>query len=304
MSCSLFAILSVIIVSPATSVPEPPNPWMTSLAPQPDAIIPPSPKFPWKTDIVATVFWVGELPTQNNPVPNTMSSWDTRWLSNFGGYDDPNPNNRAPGFLPSGFRPRQNPFYIALPYNDILNSSTTKEEAAKIIPWFKDTFRKAGKSVCHNRWLAIHHRGRVCFAQWSDCGPFTTTDGDYVFGDARPSNTKNAGAGLDVSPAVRDFLQLPSGGKCDWRFVELHEVAEGPWKHHGTNNPFAPPPDEAPDPVFTAVYTISSTRPTQARAKSSAAPASRGTTETRAKASGASRLKELRRARDEWFGGK
>ena len=33
-------------------------------------------RFPWKTEIVTTVFWIGENPTANNPVPNHASSWD------------------------------------------------------------------------------------------------------------------------------------------------------------------------------------------------------------------------------------
>ena len=299
---------SVMSESPVSSVSEPDQPPEPLPAPAETLVTqespPPvctNPKYSWKTDIVATVFWVGEQPTQNNPVPNTMSSWDTRWMSSFGGYDDPDPNNRTTGFHPAGFRPRQNPFYVALPYNDIVSSQKTKEDAARIIPWFKDTFQKPGKSVCHNRWLAIHYNGRVCYAQWSDCGPFKTNDGAYVFGSSRPANTKNAGAGVDISPAVRDFLQLSSGGKCDWRFVDLHEVGDGPWKHHGNNNPFASKSEPAPDGVFTAVYTISTSRPVgrSGSAKPAAAPTRRKT--SAAKASDSSRLDALRRARDEWF---
>ena len=35
--------------------------------------------FPWKSQIVTTVFWIGEKPTENNPVPNRASSWDKEW---------------------------------------------------------------------------------------------------------------------------------------------------------------------------------------------------------------------------------
>jgi hypothetical protein len=74
-------------------------------------------QFPWKTNIVTTVFWVGELPTANNPVPNRASSWDQNWTANYGGYDNPDPATRR-DLIPAKFTPRQNPFYIALPYND------------------------------------------------------------------------------------------------------------------------------------------------------------------------------------------
>jgi len=43
----------------------------------------------WRGNVVATVFWVGEQPTENNPTPNHMSAWDMNWEANFGGYDDP-----------------------------------------------------------------------------------------------------------------------------------------------------------------------------------------------------------------------
>ncbi|MBL9182773.1 MAG: hypothetical protein JNN17_11585 [Verrucomicrobiaceae bacterium] len=195
-------------------------------------------RYPWKLDIVATVFWVGEQPTENNPTPNHMSSWDTEWMKNFGGYDDPDRANRTDNFTPIGFTPRQNPFYIALPYNDVVDYNTTKSSAKTRIPWFKQKFSREGKSVLKGTWLAIRYGNRICYAQWEDCGPFETDDVDYVFGTARPRNTSNNGAGIDVSPAVRDYLGMPSMSRCDWRFVDVSEVPAGPWRNWGTNNPF------------------------------------------------------------------
>src|SRR5438270_495526 len=92
---------------------------------------PPSPgdSFPWKHQIVTTVFWIGEKPTENNPVPNRSSSWDKDW-------------------------------------------------------------------------------------------------------------TKNYGAGLDVSPAVRDYLGLNETDVTDWQFVEFKDVPHGPWSKLGDNNTF------------------------------------------------------------------
>ena len=57
---------------------------------------------PWKTAIGTTIFWIGERPTTNNPVPNDRSSWDPRWLSNYGGYDDPDSKSRK-DFIPNEF---------------------------------------------------------------------------------------------------------------------------------------------------------------------------------------------------------
>ena len=48
-------------------------------------------RYPWRHQIVTTFFWIGEQPTPKNPTPNHASSWDPKWQSNYGGYDDPNP---------------------------------------------------------------------------------------------------------------------------------------------------------------------------------------------------------------------
>ena len=191
---------------------------------------------PWKRNIMTTVFWIGEAAARNNPVPNDKSSWDTRWAHNYGGYDDPDPDARR-GYLPANFIPRQNPFYIALPYNDITRSGT-KTEAAKVVPWFKDTFVRSGQSVLKGRWIAVHYRGRIAYAQWEDVGPFRTDHWEYVFGNERPSPNRNGGAGLDVSPAVRDYLGMKTNDFVDWRFVEFSEVPVGPWALLGDNNCF------------------------------------------------------------------
>ena len=36
-------------------------------------------RYPWKKNIVTTVFWIGEQPSRNNPVPNRISAWDKNW---------------------------------------------------------------------------------------------------------------------------------------------------------------------------------------------------------------------------------
>jgi hypothetical protein len=192
-------------------------------------------RYPWKRNIVTTVFWVGERPTRNNPVPNCKSSWDPEWHQNFGGYDNPDPAARR-GFFPK-FSPRQNPFYVALPYNDVTRGST-KPESRRVIPWFREAFEKEGKSVCKGRWVAIRRGNRIAYAQWEDCGPFRTDHWQYVFGNERPRPNLNQGAGLDVSPAVRDYLGMSGKDVCDWKFVDFREVPPGPWTKYGDNNTF------------------------------------------------------------------
>jgi hypothetical protein len=190
----------------------------------------------WKANITTTVFWVGEQATVNNPVANDKSAWDGGWLSNYGGYDNPNPGARV-NFVPLRFLPRQNPFYVALPYNDVDNHHT-KPEAAQVIPWFRSTFVRDGQSVCKGRWVAIRHYHRVCYAQWEDVGPFATDHWQYVFGNERPRPNRNQDAGLDVSPAVRDYLGLAGLDVCDWKFVDFRSVPSGPWAKYGDNNTF------------------------------------------------------------------
>jgi hypothetical protein len=190
----------------------------------------------WKCNITTTVFWVGEQATTNNPVPNDKSAWDGRWRSSYGGYDNPNSGARV-NFIPVNFLPRQNPFYVALPYNDVDNRRT-KSEAARVIPWFKSAFVRDGQSVCKGQWLAIRHGNRVCYAQWEDVGPFCTDHWQYVFGNERPRPNRNRNAGLDVSPAVRDYLGLAGLDSCDWKFVGVSQVPAGPWTKYGDNNAF------------------------------------------------------------------
>ena len=198
--------------------------------------------YPWHFDITATYFYIGEQATKNNPVPNTASSWDSAWDDNYGGFDDPNPANRCPRtFAPLGFTPKLNPFYIALPYNDV-DKGGPKPEAAKVIPWYRHI--KGGKyeSVCRGTWVQIYYNGRYCFAQWEDCGPFCTDDWKYVFLGARPKNHANKAAGIDISPAVRDYLGIKGGmATVHWRFVDFHRVPGGPWARFGKDNPFVNP---------------------------------------------------------------
>jgi hypothetical protein len=198
--------------------------------------------YPWRTHVTATIFWCGEQPTPRNPTPNCKSSWDVNWAVNFGGYDDPNPANRIANhttgeFRPKGFIPKLNPFYIALPYNDVLGWSSHKPEASKVIPWFSRIRPAPGKTVLKGRWVQIFYNKRSCYAQWEDCGPWVTDDWQYVFGSKPPKATQNGAAGIDLSPSIRDYLGAASGAKVHWRFVEDGQVPYGPWKKYGTQQP-------------------------------------------------------------------
>ena len=46
-------------------------------------------RYSWKSNIVTTVFWIGEQASGNNLVPNRTSSWDKQWTKNYGGFERP-----------------------------------------------------------------------------------------------------------------------------------------------------------------------------------------------------------------------
>ncbi|MGI8604823.1 MAG: hypothetical protein ACR2OZ_17780 [Verrucomicrobiales bacterium] len=195
-----------------------------------------APAYPWKGNIVTTVFWIGEGATPVSAAVNYHSSWDPHWQNNYGGFDDPDPKNRTWDFRPKKFEPQQNPFYVALPFNDYCH----KTVAEAVIPWYKTHPNRGKGTVCKGQWLAIRFGKKICYAQWEDCGPFCTDDWGYVFGNKpQPKANVNNSAGLDVSPAVRDFLGIASGVRCDWRFCDASEVPDGPWRKFGDNNSFA-----------------------------------------------------------------
>src|SRR3989338_10742656 len=74
---------------------------------------------PIHKEIFTTVFWVGERAKANSGWSDNLdSAWDMRWKENFGGLDSP---RYRKGYFPAKFKPKQNPFYVALPFNDISN---------------------------------------------------------------------------------------------------------------------------------------------------------------------------------------
>jgi len=189
--------------------------------------------YPLHRSITATIFWVGEeAGPANGGIPNLASVWDDMWMEDYGGVDGP---DHRVGYRPAGFHPRENPFYAALPYNDFNRHGRRKKGIEDYIPWVTGN-EPAGTSVCKNRWIEIVKDGVKAYAQWEDAGPFGENDVDYVFGNGRPKNRRNRHAGIDLSPAVRDYLGVDDIDKVDWRFVDAQEVPEGPWKRRVTRS--------------------------------------------------------------------
>ena len=178
-------------------------------------------------NISVTVFWIGEEGNEENGyIPNLQSTWDDNWIDHYGGIDDPDNRN---GYFPEGFTPMENPFYSALPYSDFDDSGERKPSAFDVVYWAGEAQWGALESMCKNRWVMITNGGKAAYAQWEDAGPFGEDDSPYVFGTASPQNEINNNAGLDVSPAVRDYLELSDIDQVSWRFVNADSIPEGPW---------------------------------------------------------------------------
>jgi len=184
------------------------------------------------TNIVTTMFWAGEpADGDNGHISNVPSAWDEQWETHYGGYDDPNARN---GYAPSAFTPLENPFYFALPYNDFGPQNKRQPTANGCLAYALNTNDR--NSWCKNVWIAITHGSSTVYAQWEDVGPYGEDDAAYVFGTAAPKNQRDAKAGLDVSPAVRDYLKLEDVDHTTWHFVAPTEVPNGPWKTHVTTS--------------------------------------------------------------------
>ncbi len=184
--------------------------------------------YPLHSRIFATLFWIGEKATIDNSfTSNDASEWDDFWPQHYGGVDSPSARN---GYYPNSFIPKENPFYIALPYDDL--SDTGRKQTSEQIPWYLPT-DSPDQSVLKNKWVKISYGDQTCYAQWEDVGPFETDDFGYVFGKAKPKQE----AGIDVSPAVRTCLNMADNDYVDWQFVESIHVPQGPWAKIITGSP-------------------------------------------------------------------
>jgi len=187
----------------------------------------PKNNYPWKTGIYTTMFWIGEGGSSLSNTDNKASSFDANWVDSNHGTDNPNDRN---GYSAGSHASTVNPFYVALPFNDLVYP----DKARQWLPagWHRPN--KDGKpvSACKDRWVEIKAEdgsGHVCYAQWEDVGPLRYDHAEYVFGSERPDTYTRAG--LDVSPAVADYLNL-NGQKhpmTRWRFVDDEDVQPGQW---------------------------------------------------------------------------
>ena len=183
--------------------------------------------YPLRSNVTATIFWVGEQAgPDNDQIPNRSSAWDRDWQRHFGGVDDPG-DRTADGRWPAAFRPKENPFYVALPYGEFTDQGTVRPDVTRV-PWYDAADPpRPGRSILKNRWVRVQREGRTVYAQWQDVGPFESADVEYVFGGARPRERR---AGIDLSPATAAALGIAGRGTVAWRFVEAGDVPDGPWR--------------------------------------------------------------------------
>lgn len=186
----------------------------------------PTHTYPWHTNIYTTMFYIGEGGSSISNTDNKASSFDQNWMDNNRGSDNPNDRN---GFASGSHASTVNPFYIALPFNDLVYP----DMARRYVPAWWHRPNKDGKpvSACKDRWVEIktEESGHTCYAQWEDVGPLRYDHAEYVFGDDKPDTYTKAG--LDVSPAVVQYLGLDSikHPTTRWRFVDEADVQPGIW---------------------------------------------------------------------------
>jgi hypothetical protein len=196
-------------------------------------------RYPLHERIPATVFWVGTVSAQGagGDGQSLLSAWDSAWAEHFGGCDGVGAAGRecasdverrtAPDWFPTAIVPRENPYYVGLPYNDLSSPKSTDRYR---IPWAADQgfaihLNDRTVSFMKNRWVGVTGPAGTCYAQIEDSGP-GAVDPDYVLGTGRPSNPH----GINLSPAVTRCVGLAAeagSGDVDWRFVDA--PPPGPW---------------------------------------------------------------------------
>lgn len=266
---------TTVVVPPPVTVT--PSPTTTTVVPAP----PTGRVYPWH-DTTSTTFWVGERFNDNLADGSQVcSTYDSQWAyhwsggvnngnapvgtdcegSIIGGCDGvPGKNNACAtevrrannDYFPTSPKvtPKENPFYLDLPYDD-MNDPIGFRDRCKNIPWAMDDpshCKDAKNSYMKNRWVRIiGPNGKTCYGQNEDAGPSHDDayhDVAYVFGDKNtpPGQGQFNDAGMDVSPALNGCLGFKElDGENDrirWQFVDAVDVPAGPWTRIVTTSGF------------------------------------------------------------------
>lgn len=201
-------------------------------------------KYPLHKNIWTTYFYIGEPESEDNGyISNVHSAWDERWVEHFGGIDDPECRGYSEEdsdnlyypyyqYYPCKFVPKENPFYCALPYGEVDDEG--RKDNIAIVPWYNekdndledDIIADDDMSIIKNRWIKVMFKEKAAYCQCEDVGPGESDDVNYVFGTSQPLHSNS---GLDVSPAMKDYLGMDGHDIADWQFVDEEDVPEGPW---------------------------------------------------------------------------
>ena len=221
---------------------------------------------PWK-QVVASTFYIGEgADASNAGISNVPTQWHDDAVRFFGsapdfwGPRDPDAPGAwdsrdtwypRTGLCPQNVTLKENPFYVALPTPDYDEQGVLEalypwlQQAASYLPeldMYPGGIFVDSQSAIKNRWVQIEANGRTAFAQLEDVGPSDETgaivaDYEYVWGNApSPKNDFALGAGIDLSPAVTDYLGTDGEGIVRWRFVPADQVPDS-WKLLVTDGP-------------------------------------------------------------------
>ena len=186
----------------------------------------------------ATLFWIGAVFDDTIEGQSISSAWNPTWAHDYGGCDGLGPIGRGchadprtagAGWFPTAVTPKQNPFYVGLPFDDV--SDPTAFAARGRLPWagepeYAQLLGDRAVSLLKNRWVAVTGPARTCYAQVGDSGPGQVADLAYVLHGARHQDPY----GINLSPAVFSCAGLDfsaGSGGVDWRFAD--DVPEGPW---------------------------------------------------------------------------
>ena len=167
----------------------------------------------WHHNIITTTFWLGE-----------KASADNGWISNEStAYESPADS--------------VNDWYVAVPLSDITtkDGQTMNKDWVVDLPWYDPADSEGYEyySYLKNRWVMIRRGDKVAYGQVADAGPRGEDLYNYVIlgGEFHNPLSQN-NAGLDVSPAINDYLGMDGKDEADWKFIEEEEVPDGPWKEH------------------------------------------------------------------------
>ena len=156
--------------------------------------------------------------------------------SNYGGFDNPDPSRRH-DYIPVIYVPRQNPFYCALPYNDVSHGQF-KPEAPMVVPWFRQAYVRTG---------AFGLQGPLGRDPPRQPGLLRAMGRLRTF-PHRSLPIRFPERAAETEPEPRRRSRCLAGGArlsrprptdvTDWQFVEVRDVPPGPWRNYGDNNNF------------------------------------------------------------------